>query len=56
MIPNVVEFFELINHIETGESHTSRNWNHLLRDARFAERCKAYEKMFYRFLDGKLVC
>jgi len=46
------EFFELINQIETGESNTSKNWNHLLREARFAERVKAYEKMFYNFLGG----
>ena len=45
-------FFELINQIETCESNTSINWNPINRDARFAERVKAYEKMFYRFLDG----
>lgn len=50
---NCVKFFNLINAIETGESNTSKHWNHLLREARFSERVKAYEKMFYQFLDGK---
>ena len=44
-------FFELINQIETAESNISRNWNSINREARFAERVKAYEKIFYRFLD-----
>lgn len=46
------KFFEFINQIETGESMISKTWNPITRDARFAERVKAYEKMFYRFLDG----
>jgi len=47
------EFFELINEIETGNSNITRNWNPTLREARFAERVKAYEKIFYQFLDSK---
>ena len=53
---NCTKFFKLINQIETGESNTSKKWNPLLRDARFAERVKAYEKMFYRFLDSQIWC
>ncbi len=45
-------FFELINQIELGEANTSKLWNPINREARFAERVKAYEKMFYQFLDG----
>lgn len=52
---NCICFFNLVNDIETRESKVSREWNHLLREARFAERVKAYEKMFYRFLDGDFV-
>ena len=51
-IIDCTQFFELINQIETGESNTSKTWNHINREARFAERVKAYEKMFYQFLDG----
>ena len=46
-------FFELINEIESGEANSSIHWNHINKEARFAERVKAYEKMFYQFLDGK---
>ena len=53
-IVNSAKFFELINEIETGESNTSKNWNPINREARFAERVKAYEKMFYHFLDNTL--
>jgi len=45
-------FFELINEIESGETNSSMHWNPINREARFAERVKAYEKMFYHFLDG----
>ena len=45
-------FFELINQTETAESKISKNWDSINREARFAERVKAYEKMFYRFLDN----
>lgn len=45
-------FFDLINEIETRESNTSKDWNPINAQARFAERVKAYEKMFYRFLDN----
>jgi len=46
------KFFQLINQIETSESNTSKHWNPINAEARFSERVKAYEKMFYRFLDG----
>ena len=48
-------FFELIDEIESGEANTSVNWNLINKEARFAERVKAYEKMFYHFLDGGMV-
>lgn len=51
-IPNCSQFFNLINEIETRESKVSKNWNPINAEARFAERVKAYEKMFDRFLDG----
>lgn len=49
---NAKSFFDLINEIETKESNTSKNWNPINAHARQSERIKAYEKMFYRFLDG----
>ena len=45
--------FDMINEIESGESRTSRNWSDNNREARFAERVKAYDKMFYRYLDNE---
>ena len=44
-------FFEFINELESGEANSSRTWNWINREARFAERVKAYEKIFYEFLD-----
>ena len=46
------KFWELIDQIETGESRSNRHWGFICKEARFQERVKAYEKMFYRFLDG----
>ena len=46
------EFWDLVNYIETLESKSNSHWNAIQKEARFAERVKAYEKMFYRFLDG----
>ena len=50
---NCNKFFELVNEIETRESYSNRLWASIAKEARFAERVKAYEKMFDRFLDGK---
>ncbi len=44
-------FFELINEIESGDANSNIHWNPINREARFAQRVKAYEKMFYPFLD-----
>ena len=44
-------FFEFIDEIESGETNSSKSWNWINREARFAERVKAYEKIFYQFLD-----
>ena len=44
-------FFEFINEIESGEANSNKSWNWINREARFAERVKAYEKIFYQFLD-----
>lgn len=46
------EFWKLIDQIETGESRNNAHWGFICKEARFQERVKAYEKMFYRFLDG----
>ena len=48
-------FFEFINELESGEANSSRTWNWINREARFAERVKAYEKIFYEFLDENKV-
>lgn len=52
MLIDSTPFWELINQIETGESFSNRLWEDIPKEARFQERVKAYEKMFYRFLDG----
>ena len=44
-------FFSFIKEIESGEANSSKSWNWINREARFAERVKAYEKIFYEFLD-----
>ena len=44
-------FFEFIEQIESGEANSSRTWHWINREARFAERVKAYEKIFDEFLD-----
>ena len=44
-------FFELINEIESGDANSCMKCNPVNREARFAERVKAYEKMFYEHLD-----
>lgn len=46
------EFWILVNQIETGETASNAHWEDIQKEARFQERVKAYEKMFYRFLDG----
>ena len=51
LIMNCKSFFEFINEIESGEANSSITWNWINREARFAERVKAYEKIFYEFLD-----
>ena len=51
LIAECESFFELINQIESGEANSSKTWNWINREARFAERVKAYEKIFYAFLD-----
>lgn len=51
-VVNCKSFFEWINQIESGEANSSKEWHQVNREARFAERVKAYEKMFYHFLDG----
>ena len=48
---NCESFFELISQIESGEANSSKEWHPINREARFAERVKAYEKMFYHFLE-----
>ena len=50
-IIDLESFFEFIDEIESGESNSSKTWNWINREARFAERVKAYEKIFYQFLD-----
>ena len=40
-----------IDEIESGETNSSKSWNWINREARFAERIKAYEKIFDQFLD-----
>jgi hypothetical protein len=49
---NCKSFFEWINQIESGETNSNKEWHQVNREARFAERVKAYEKMFYHFLEG----
>jgi hypothetical protein len=44
--------FKLIRELETRESKLSKKWNPILREARFAERVKAYEKILDYYLDG----
>ena len=51
LIVNCKSFFEFINEIESGEANSSITWNWINREARFGERVKAYEKIFYEFLD-----
>ena len=51
LIIHFESFFEFINELESGEANSSRTWNWINREARFAERVKAYEKIFYEFLD-----
>jgi hypothetical protein len=48
---NCESFFEWINQIESGEADSNKKWHQVNKEARFAERVKAYEKMFYHFLD-----
>ena len=50
-ITDYESFFSFINEIESGEANSSNSWNWINREARFAERIKAYEKIFYKFLD-----
>lgn len=47
------EFFKLIDEIETGESRNNAHWGEICKEGRFAERVKAYEKMFYQYLDSQ---
>ncbi len=44
-------FFEFIDEIESGEANSSMTWHWINREARFAERVKAYEKIFDQFLE-----
>lgn len=46
------KFWEFINDIETRESKTEKLALPLQFEARRCERSKAYDKMFYYFLDG----
>ena len=45
-------FFELINEIESGDANSCTKCNPINKEARFAERVKAYEKLFYIHLDS----
>ena len=45
-------FFELINEIESGDANSCMKCNPINKEARFAERVKAYEKIFYMHLDA----
>ena len=45
-------FFELIDEIESGDANSCMKCNLINKEARFAERIKAYEKMFYMHLDA----
>jgi len=44
-------FFELISEIESGDANACMKYNPINKEARFAERVKAYEKIFYMHLD-----
>ena len=44
-------FFELIIEIESGDANSCLKCNPINKEARFAERVKAYEAMFYTYLD-----
>ncbi|MCH9659162.1 hypothetical protein K0U27_10855 [archaeon] len=46
-----VSFFELIDEIESGDANSCMKCNPINKEARFSERVKAYEKMFYMHLD-----
>ena len=45
-------FFELIDEIESGVANSCMKCNPINKEARFAERVKAYEKIFYMHLDA----
>ena len=49
---NIDYVFKLIEDIETAEWNNSQTWNPINRDARQAERMKAWEKLLYWALDG----
>ena len=45
-------FFELIDEIESWDANSCMKCNLINKEARFAERVKAYEKIFYMHLDA----